>query len=527
MAAATRRAVVIGSNGPPNQSELKYARSDAFRMRDVLATPRCGFDVTMPEPNDSSSQIRDRIYRSAETLRPDDTLVVYFSGHGLLERGALFLLLDDSDTSRLLGTSLPVAHLVEAFRYSRATNKVLILDCCHSGAVVDDAGFKGTEAVNVRDTVSPEGFIVVVASEKLERARELDVFKGGFLTKELADALSSNLFDASAGRGQLTLDDLRDWLPLKAREHNQRFPEYRVPEPFVYSKGRFPRIFLTVTDEWHPYDIAHPELRLPLVVLPTALSAEARPRVYCMGKYPVTNGDYAALMPDTPRNGQRWKSGGGAGAWEEFCASNDPDFNHPDQPVTCVSLEEAAAYAAALAKRLPDTWKIGLPSPPLWDFATFGTEYPVRQPAAWMGVSERICDTRTGATSPLAVDVKQRNDRTNRLGLSDTIGNVWEWCASTWERDKWDDFSTNYFISNDVTETQDRRVKCELRGGSFQDPLATGYIVLEEQQLRWGRNTRHSNVGFRIAAAVPPDVVPPDVLERLRYRRAIDKNTNG
>jgi hypothetical protein len=525
---AARRAVVVGANGPAGLSELRYARNDTQRMHEVLAAPLCGFDVAVPEPQATSSQIRDLIYRSAEGLKPDDLLLCYFSGHGLLERGALFLLLDDSDTSRLLGTALPVSHLVEAFRHSPATNKVLILDCCHSGAVVDDAGFKGTESVSVQEAVNPEDFIVVVASERLERARELDVLKGGFLTKHLTDALSTNLFDATQMRGQLTLEDLRRWLPLKAREHNDRYPSYRVPEPFVYGKRGFD-LCLTITDEWYPAEIIHPQLLSPLIVLPTALSAEERPRVYCMGKYPVTNREYDDVMGGAPRRGQRWIAGaGGGGAWHEFCASTDPDHASADQPVTCVSLEDAAAFAAGLKRRLPDDWKIGLPSPALWDFAAFGTEHPVRQPNAWMQVSERVLDCNAGATAkPFAIDRERREDRTNRLGLSDMIGNVWEWCASTWQRDKWDDYSLNFLISDDVTQTDDRRVKCQLSGGSFQDDLAHGYILLEEQQLRWGHQTRHGNVGFRIAAAVPPAFVAPDVLERLKYRRAIDKNAHA
>jgi hypothetical protein len=525
---AARRAIVIGANGPQHLSGLRYAHSDAQRMQEVLAAPLCGFDVVLAAPHETSSQVRDRIYRAAEGLKADDLLVCYFSGHGLLERGALFLLLDDSDTSRLLGTALPVSHLVEAFRYSSAADKVLILDCCHSGAVLQERGFTGAEPVTVQQTVNPEDFMVIVASERLERAREVDELKGGFLTKYLADALSTNLFDATEMSGQLTLEDLRRWLPVKAREHNERFPNARVPEPFVYGKRGFD-ISLTVTEKWLPEHIKLPDPLNPLVVLPTALSAEDRPRVYCIGTYPVTNREYDAVVRPAPRRGQRWvPAPGGGGAWQEFCASSDPDYDDPDQPVTCVSLDDAAAYCAALTQRLPPRWKIGLPSPALWDFAAFGTEHPVRQPYTWMQVSKRICDANEGAPrKPFAVDLACRGDRTNRLGLSDMIGNVWEWCASTWQRDKWDDYSTNFLISDKVTETADWRVKCQLSGGSFQDELAHGYILLEEQQLRWGRNTRHGNVGFRIAAAVPQDAVRDDVLKRLTHRRAIDKNANA
>ena len=88
-----RRAFVAGSNGPSDLGPLKYARRDVS----VLASPKCGFDVSMPDDESTTAVVRQQLFEAADDLKDDDTFICYFSGHGLTDRGSLFLLFDDPD----------------------------------------------------------------------------------------------------------------------------------------------------------------------------------------------------------------------------------------------------------------------------------------------------------------------------------------------------------------------------------------------------------------------------------------------
>ncbi|WP_326554429.1 caspase family protein [Micromonospora sp. NBC_01813] len=64
----------------------------------------------------------------------DDTLIVYYAGHGFLTpRGALHLAVADTDPAAVAYTAVPIEWLRIALAESPAKNRILILDCCFSG----------------------------------------------------------------------------------------------------------------------------------------------------------------------------------------------------------------------------------------------------------------------------------------------------------------------------------------------------------------------------------------------------------
>ncbi|WP_107079511.1 caspase family protein [Micromonospora sp. MH33] len=64
----------------------------------------------------------------------DDTVIVYYAGHGLLtSHGVLHLAVADTDPEHVTYTAVPVEWLRMALAESPAKNRILILDCCFSG----------------------------------------------------------------------------------------------------------------------------------------------------------------------------------------------------------------------------------------------------------------------------------------------------------------------------------------------------------------------------------------------------------
>ncbi|WIV60613.1 caspase family protein [Amycolatopsis nalaikhensis] len=68
----------------------------------------------------------------------EDTLFIYYAGHGLLDDdGALHLGLSSTDVSHTEFSAMPLATINRIFRRSPAKHHVLILDCCFSGRAVE------------------------------------------------------------------------------------------------------------------------------------------------------------------------------------------------------------------------------------------------------------------------------------------------------------------------------------------------------------------------------------------------------
>ena len=126
-----------------------------------------------------------------------------------------------------------------------------------------------------------------------------------------------------------------------------------------------------------------------------------------LGRYEVTVGEYRAFASAT---------GGGAGdCWGD--SWRDPGFAQTDRhPVACVSWDDAQAYVSWLSRTAGETYR--LPTESEWDRAAAG--------------SQRGCDReRTGSFGTCPVG----SYGTNGVGLSDMVGNLWEWTEDCYEGD--------------------------------------------------------------------------------------------
>ena len=127
-----------------------------------------------------------------------------------------------------------------------------------------------------------------------------------------------------------------------------------------------------------------------------------------LGRYEVTVGEYRAFASATGGGGDSCLSGD---SWR------DPGFPQTDRhPVTCVSWDDAQEYVSWLSRTAGAAYR--LPTEAEWERAVAGTQ--------------RGCDhERTGNRGTCAVG----SFGSNAAGLSDMVGNVWEWTEDCWEGD--------------------------------------------------------------------------------------------
>lgn len=109
-----RRAVILASNGPPGDRQLRWAVKDGEQMAKLLAGPRCAFVEIKSSLGESATDARDKLFAAADACTDEDIFLVHFSGHGLLDRGSLFILFDDSNPEKLLSTTLDAQEVMRA-----------------------------------------------------------------------------------------------------------------------------------------------------------------------------------------------------------------------------------------------------------------------------------------------------------------------------------------------------------------------------------------------------------------------------
>lgn len=188
-----RKALVVGINDYPN-SPLHGCVNDANSIANVLETHGDGspnFAVRLfTSPGDSIT--RAALRKSIEELFSGecDIALLYFSGHGLIKTTGGYAVTTDA-TRYDEGVSMD--EILALANQSKAKDKVILLDCCHSGAC-------GTPTINENNMAQlREGLSVLTASRDSESALEIN--GRGVFTSLVVDALQGGAADL---RGHVT-----------------------------------------------------------------------------------------------------------------------------------------------------------------------------------------------------------------------------------------------------------------------------------------------------------------------------------
>jgi hypothetical protein len=182
--AEERFALLIGSNiGWANDRPLRYAESDAERMRQVLVELG-GFspDRVYLLRDPSTEQVRARLESLGDTLRGlgrDSLVVFYYSGHA------------DERHLHLRGAPLPLLELQETLKALPATARVAMLDVCRSGSILaaSQGGTASTLDAAVEEEWSTRGFARVSVRGADELSRKARGATGSVFTHQFVSAL--------------------------------------------------------------------------------------------------------------------------------------------------------------------------------------------------------------------------------------------------------------------------------------------------------------------------------------------------
>ncbi len=214
-------ALIIGNSEYDDRSlaRLMTPSEDVTDLAALLKSPDIGaFDEVIALANEAATNVRRSIARLFNEKSPDDLLLLYFSGHGVLDdQGHLYLAVKDTERDLLSGTAIPANFITGEMDRSRSRRQVLILDCCHSGAFA--RGTKGVVGASVGTASAFEGTgygrVVLTATDATQYAWEGDSVIGqaenSVFTHFMIQGLQTGEADIDAD-GHVTLDELYDYV---------------------------------------------------------------------------------------------------------------------------------------------------------------------------------------------------------------------------------------------------------------------------------------------------------------------------
>ena len=263
------------------------------------------------------------------------------------------------------------------------------------------------------------------------------------------------------------------------------------PEMVVVPAGRFQ--MGSPADEEGRYDYEGPVHRVTI--------GEA----FAVGVHEVTRAEYERFLEAAGYAAGNGCSTYAGGKWEERAERNwrDPGYRQSgEHPVVCVSWADAYAYTAWLTRESGAGYR--LLSEAEWEYvARGGTET-----ARYWGEGEREqCRHANGADASTEFDGKVScNDghawtapvgsyTKNGFGVSDVLGNVWEWVEDCWN---------GSYEGAPMDGTAWTRGNCYTRvsrGGSWYDDPRN---LRSADRRRYTSGYRSNHVGFRVARRLTP-----------------------
>jgi hypothetical protein len=179
---------------------LSFARNDARAFADSLAKQsRSLFENvivdTLFDGDATESAIKMKFAEIAERVKPEDTFVFFYAGHGAVgsfggTEGVFYLVpvnvRDLTDGKMLAMTALPAATLQQYLAWIPARSKLIILDACNSGAMVEFYNGKNAVASAVLGTMNRESETgILAATQPSQPAGESSVAGHGLFTAAL------------------------------------------------------------------------------------------------------------------------------------------------------------------------------------------------------------------------------------------------------------------------------------------------------------------------------------------------------
>ena len=207
-----------------NLASLKYSALDCQGLGEALkeataslANKEVIIHHDFVEQHPRLELVQQSIQHVTESAGKDDTILFYFSGHGILdaETQQVVLCLQDTDTKELLTTGIPLNNLLQQLSECAASQQLVWLDACHSGGMT----LRGTASIAspssrlvevLRDKAAEsKGFYALLSCDRAQQSWEFPELGHGVFTYYLMRGLQG---EAADSQGVIEADALYQYV---------------------------------------------------------------------------------------------------------------------------------------------------------------------------------------------------------------------------------------------------------------------------------------------------------------------------
>ncbi|MBD2497232.1 caspase, EACC1-associated type [Nostoc sp. FACHB-280] len=234
----------------PTLAPLPKAVEDVEAMRRVLENPEMGgFDDVKTLTNTPRQEMAEAIEELYAKCQKDDLVLLYFSGHGVtVDNGEFYFStrITRKDSGKLRTASAIAAKDVHGWmNSSKSKRRVVILDCCFSGAFAKGVTAKDIGTIDLQQQLGGEGTAILTASTSTQYAFASDELDLSIYTQYLVEGIEKGAADKD-GDGLIAVDELHDYAKTKVQEASPAM----TPEFYPFKNGY--RIFLAKSPKDDP-----------------------------------------------------------------------------------------------------------------------------------------------------------------------------------------------------------------------------------------------------------------------------------
>ncbi len=217
-----RKALLIGNSTfrHADLARLSAPANDVRELAALLEDPAIGGFTTELKLDVGLVDARKAIRRLFEDRHPDDLVLFYYSGHGLLDAyGRFYLAMTETDPQDPDAGSIDQTWLREVFDGSLSGRQVAILDCCHSGAFIPGEPPRkdaATGPILTEKTFDPTGHGRFIMAATTATSSAFEQEGRSLYTRHLVEGLTGGA--AAPENDTVNIIDLHDFVGRRVAE---------------------------------------------------------------------------------------------------------------------------------------------------------------------------------------------------------------------------------------------------------------------------------------------------------------------